>query len=84
MFSPTHVTFNLHEACPSPSLPLSPVPLVSLSCCDPPHPVNYLRLDFFFPLKKNTTSLNFLGNMGYMAVKDENSPRAQGVFRGKS
>ena len=26
---------------------------------------------------KNTTFLNFLGNMGYMSVKDENFPRAQ-------
>ena len=32
---------------------------------------------------KNTTCLNFLGNMGYMSVKDENIPRAQGVLRGK-
>ena len=32
---------------------------------------------------KNTTFLNFLGNMGYMSVKDENFPRAQGVLRGK-
>ena len=34
------------------------------------------------PLKK-ATFLNFLGNMGYMFVKDENFPRAQGVLRGK-
>ena len=25
---------------------------------------------------KNTIFLNFLGNMGYMSVKDENFPRA--------
>ena len=33
---------------------------------------------------KNTTFLNFLGNMGYMFVKDENLPRAKGVLRGKT
>ena len=32
---------------------------------------------------KNTTFLNFLGNMGYMSVKDENFPRLLGVLRGK-
>ena len=31
------------------------------------------------PLNKHKTCLNFLGNMGYMSVKDENFPRAQGV-----
>ena len=33
--------------------------------------------------KKHKTFLNVLGNMGYMSVKDENFPRAQGVLRGK-
>ena len=42
-----------------------------------------------YPAKPETTYLlktqlfNFLGNMGYMSVKDEHFPRAQGVLRGK-
>ena len=38
--------------------------------------------NMFLPLK-NTTFLSFLGNMGYMSVKDENFPRLLGVLRGK-
>ena len=34
------------------------------------------------PLKK-TQLFNCLGNMGYMSVKDENFPGAQGVLRGQ-
>ena len=36
----------------------------------------------FLPLK-NTTFLNFLGNMGYTFVKDVHFPRKLGVLRGK-
>ena len=39
-------------------------------------------LNRILPLK-NTTFFNFLGTMGYMSVKDENFPRANGVLRGK-
>ena len=34
-------------------------------------------------LLKTPNLFNLLGNMGYMSVKDENFPRAQGVLRGK-
>ena len=43
-----------------------------------------LQASFQFSLPlKNTTFHNFLGNMGYMSVKDENFPRLLGVLRGK-
>ena len=57
---------------------VSPSFLFIASSC----PLRFSLHFLFFPLN-NTTFQLFGGNMGYMSVKDENFPRAQGVLRGK-
>ena len=49
----------------------------------PPEPVSKSETSVIYLPLKSTTFLNFLSNMGYMSVKDENFPRAQGVLRVK-